>query len=161
MEQTGTWAAYSYTAAVPKFQLDYQSFDSLYRQICLKSIPLLGKSCFAGYMALHLADVAAKLDENDLGWLHLEIGALTLATRDAIAKRDWHNVCRYFTFVADVLEDAAPDLRDAISVSYLEPLLYGENAINYAKARTLLPKPLSRELEKVENHYEKIAAELA
>jgi len=141
-----------------KHFLSYESFSGLHRLVCLKSMPVAGHSHFASYLALHLPEVAARIDYDDFGILHLEVGALELAMRDAIARRDWHTVIKYFTFVADMMEDAGAELLDALRVSYLGNLFYGEISINYAKARSLMPESLSKALEEVECHYKKRAS---
>ncbi len=121
---------------------------------CLDSVAASGNSGFAAHLARHFPEVAARIDDCDFGVLHLEVGALKLATKDAIAKRDWHTVCNYFTFVADLLANAGPELRDAINVSYLGNLFYGETSPDFAKARTLLPKLLAQALAQIEAHFE-------
>jgi len=143
---------------IPKFRLNYESFSSLYRSICLKSLPINGHSRFASHLALHLPEVAARINYDDYGILHLEVGALKLATRDAIVRRDWHTVGKYFAFVTDMIEDAGAELLDALHVSYLGNLLYGETSLDYAKARSLLPKQLAMALEEVERHYEDLVS---
>lgn len=110
-------------------------------------------SRFSVQLALHLPDAAARIDEEDFGILHLETGALKLATRDAIARRDWQTVARHFDFAAEMLGASGAELRDALCVSYLGNLLYEETSLNYAKARSLLPKSLAMALEEIERHY--------
>lgn len=82
------------------------------------------------------------------------MGALKLDTRAAILSQDWTTVNGHFVFVAGMLESAGTELRDALHVSYLGSLLYGETSISFVKARTLLPKSLVIALEKIERHYE-------
>ena len=147
---TNTPHPYSGTATIPP-GLDYKTFGDVHRLMCLKCAKVTG---FSSCLALCLPEVAARLEESDFGILHLEVGALRLATRDAIARRDWYNVGRYFSFVADVLESAGAELADAIKISYLGNLLSGEPALNFTKARSLLPRPLLIELAEVERHYE-------
>lgn len=154
-ERTDRMQAFG-AAVAPALQRGYESFDGLYRRVCLRSLRVNGESRFAGYLALHLPEVAARIDEADYGVLHLEIAALKAATREAIHRRDWHTVGKHFAFVTTLLEDASADLRNAIDVSYLAGLLYGEGSLNYAKARTLLPPVLLRALERIEKHYESL-----
>jgi len=143
-------------AAIPRFQLDYKSFSKLRELVLHKSLPLAGNSRFASHLALYFPEVAEQIEEGDFGILHLEVGALKLATRNAIDCHDWDYVRKYFTFVANMLENAGAELRDALHVSYLGNLFYGETSLDYAKARILLPKPLTIALEKVERHYEEL-----
>lgn len=153
--RTGTWNAYGKPDAIqPKVKFDYNAFCHLYKLVQLKPIPFAGYSRFAGYLAIHFPEVAASIDEADYGVLHLEVGEFKLATRSAILKRDWPTVRMHFEFVDGLLESADADLHDAIGVSYLGNLFYRETSLNYAKARTLLPKRLAVALEIIERHYE-------
>jgi len=81
-------------------------------------------------------------------------GLAHAAKRHAIGRHDWDYVRKHFSFVARMLENAGAELRNALHVSYLGNLFYGETSLDYAKARILLPKPLAIALEKVERHYE-------
>ena len=156
-EHTGTWHAYGKSAASPATRFDYNSFAKLRKLTFLHPIPVAGYSRFAGFLAIHFPEVAASIDEADFGVLHLEVGELALATRAAILKRDWPAVRTHFAFVDSVLQSADTELHGAIGVSYLGNLFYGETSINYAKARTLMPKRLAVALEIIERHYEELA----
>src|SRR5271169_195146 len=81
-------------------------------------------------------------------------GLARAAKSNAIGRHDWDYVRKHFSFAANMLENAGAELRDALHVSYLGNLFYGETSLDYAKARILLPKPLAISLEKVERHYE-------
>ncbi len=140
----------------PRSPLEYNSFYYLHKVICLKSLPVAGNSRFASHLALHFPEAAARINEYDFGVLHLEVGALKLATRDAIAQRDWDTVASHFAFVSEMLADGGPELRDALRVSYLGNLFYGETTLNYAKARSLLPRGLGAALADIESHYESL-----
>jgi hypothetical protein len=156
-DRTGTWHAYS--KSVPnksKSRLDKNSFDDPNKPAFLKSIPFARNSRFANYLAVHFPEVAATIDAEDLGMLHLEVSALKMATYEAIQKRDWTTVRTHFAFVDEVLETANTDLHDAIGVSYLTNLFYSETSLNFAKARTLMPRRLAAALEIMERHYEEL-----
>lgn len=141
-------------AVVPRFQLDYHSFRDMNKILCIKPSPFAGKSRFACYLGVYFPETAKRIDEEDFGILHLEVGVLKLASREAIVKGDWDMLTGHYAFVAALFEDCGDDLRDALSVSYLGALFYGECDHRYAKARTLLPRALVRALERVERHYE-------
>lgn len=133
-ERTGTWHAYgksasSKAAANPRF------FD---------------------HLAARFPKVAATIDEADFGDLHTEVNALKVATREAIKKQDWPTASAHFDFVDEILESAGPDLHEAIGVSYLVNLFYGETEPDFAKARSLMPKRLAAALEIMERHYEEL-----
>jgi len=152
-ERTGTWHAYGKRPSgnpLPTAKLDP------HKLAFFKPISLSGSSHFAGYLAIHFPKLVAGIEEGDLGVLHLEVGALKSATEDAIHSRDWPTVSNHFAFIDSVLEIAETDLHDAIGISYLVNLFYNETSMNYAKARTLLPKRLAVALEIMERHYEEL-----
>jgi hypothetical protein len=151
-DRTGTWHAYSKT----KSRLDKDSLGDLNKRVSLKSIPFARNSRFANYLAIHFPEVATTIEAEDLGMLHLEVSALKLATHDAILKGDWPTVRTHFAFVDDVLEAAAIELHDAIGISYLVNLFYNETSLNFATARTLMPRRLATALEIMERHYEEL-----
>lgn len=151
-DRTGTWHAYSKT----KSRLDKNSFGNLNKPTSLKSIPFARNSRFANYLAVHFPEVARTIDAEDFGVLHLEVSALKLATHDAILERDWQTVRTHFAFVDDVLETAQTELHDAIGISYLVNLFYNETTLDFATARTLMPKRLATALEIMERHYEEL-----
>jgi hypothetical protein len=144
------------TALIPRFQLGYQAFRDLYRSVGVNSFPAAGHSRFASHLALYFPDAAARIDEEDFGILHLEVGALKQETHGAIAKREWDVVQSHFAFVSEMLAEAGNELRDALEISYLGSLFYGEMSLNFARARTLLPKSLLASLEKIEDHYDNL-----
>ncbi len=143
-------------AGMPGFRLDENAFHDIYRLVCLKSLPHAGRSGFSGDLALHLPEAAARMDESDFGILHLEAGALKLESRDAIARRNWETVRKHFAFVSEAIAGAGPELYDALRISYLGNLFYGETSLNYSKARSLLPRNLAALLSAVEAHYESL-----
>lgn len=131
-ERTGTWHAYGMNAvgtATP---------------------------AFADLLAVRFPEVAASIDEADFGILSHEVDGLKLATRDAIRRGDWPTVSAHLTFVDEVLQTADIALHEAIGVSYLTGLFYGETAVEFAKVRSLMPKRLATALEIMERHYEEL-----
>lgn len=157
-ERTGTWHAYGKAEPSPsKFLFDYNAYRTLNKLALLRPLRRGTQSAFAAQLAIHFPEVAARVDEDDFGVLHLEVGVLRLATREAIVRRDWITAARHFAFVDSVLEGADTELHDAVGVSYLGNLFYGETTLNYAKARTLLPERLAVALEIMERHYEELA----
>ena len=154
--RTGTWQAYDKTRPGTTKPLDKVSSADLHNPAFPKIIPFARDSRFANYLALHFPEVAATIDAEDLGMLHLEVSALKLATHDAILKQDWETVRTHFAFVDDVLETAGTDLHDAIGISYLVNLFYSETSLEFATARTLMPKRLAAALEIMERHYEEL-----
>ena len=156
-ERTGTWHAYGKaTSSNAQTRLDRNPSGDSRELASFKPISLAGSSRFVGYLAIHFPEVVVGIEAEDLGVLHLEVAALKTATRDAILRRDWTTARRHFAFVDSVLEIAEIELHDAIGISYLVNLFYNETSINFAKARTLLPKRLAVALEIMERHYEEL-----
>ena len=156
-ERTGTWHTYG-KIPFDRIQLQYgcNSVGGLYK--LASSTPDSSANLrFADCLAVHFPDVAATIDEADFGLLHLEVSALKLATRNAILKRDWATLRAHFAFVDSMLEVAGTELHDAIGVSYLGSLFYGETSLSHSRARTLMPKRLAAALEIMERHYDELA----
>ncbi len=143
--------------AVPRFRLNFRAFADLRRLLLDRDVIARGAcSRFACRLALHLPEIAARIDEADFGVLHLEVGEMKLATHDAILGEDWGAVMLHFAFTTHFFVNAGDELRDAIRVSYLGNLFYGETSASHAKARCLLPRPLAIALQQVEQHYEQL-----
>jgi hypothetical protein len=101
-DRTGTWHAYSKTASSKsKSRSDKNPPGDLSKLASLKSIPFARDSRFANYLAVHFPEVAATIEHEDLGMLHLEVSAFKLATHDAILKNDWSTVRTHFAFCGD------------------------------------------------------------
>ncbi len=113
-------------------------------------VTIMGRLDFVRHVALHLPDVSARIAEDDFGILHLEMGAMKLATRDAIRGYDFHAVRRHFAFIAYLYEHADSALFGAITVSYLEALFMDEAAAEFKSARSLLPSNLDEALRRAE-----------
>ncbi len=116
-------------------------------------ITVMGRADFIHHVTLHLPEVSVRIEEDDFGVLHLEMGAMKLATRDAIRRYELHTVRRHFAFIAYLFEHADKELHDAIRVSYLEQLFIGEETPDYEHARGLLPRNLAEALKKLDLRY--------
>ena len=115
-----------------------------------------GPSRFAEILAAYFPDVAATIDETESGNLRHEVDTLKLATRKAILEHDWITARAHFALVDHILESAGIDIHEAIGVSYLVNLFYGETTPEFAKARMLMPKRLASALELMERHFEEL-----
>src|SRR5437764_9373341 len=74
-------------------------------------------------------EVAAAIDDCSQGLLHLEMATLARATQAAIDGQDRDTVRRHFQFIDEVFRQAAPEVENAVNVSYLENLRFeGRNA---------------------------------
>jgi hypothetical protein len=114
------------------------------------SVTVMGRADFIHHVTLHLPEVSCLIEEDDFGILHLEMGAMKLATREAILSYEFHTVRRHFSFISYLFEHADQDLNDAIRVSYLENMFIGEETPEYEHARSMLPKNLAEALKKLD-----------
>src|SRR5689334_19074825 len=100
--------------------------------------------------------VAASVDDCSLGLLHPEMATLARATQAAIDRGDKDTVVAHFAFVHSVFGEAAPDVENAIYVSYLENLQFDGRKSAVANARQLLTPRLSQALQELEAHLAQI-----
>jgi hypothetical protein len=97
-------------------------------------------------------EVAADIDDSSEGLLHLEMATLARATQTAIDNCDRDTVRRYFQFIDEVFQGAAPDVENAVNVSYLENLRFEGRKAGPAKARELLTPRLCQALAELEEY---------
>jgi len=136
------------------FRLNFNMFSAMRQALRVRGpampITIMGRADFIHYITLNLPEVSSRIEEDDFGVLHLEMGAMKLATREAIGRYEFHTVRRHFSFIAYLFEHADSELYDAIMISYLENLFVGEAIPEYEHARSLLPKSLAEALKKAE-----------
>ncbi len=142
----------------PHFLADFRAFSSLRMSMHNRARPTIGRTDFIYQLTLYFPEVATLIDESDFGILPLEIGAMTVATRDALNRFNFHTVRRHFVFIGKLFERADTELLNGIQISYLENLLLGETSLAHAEARYLLPNSLDDALKKSESHFERLAA---
>jgi len=139
--------------------LDFKTFTSLRRMVSHQHEKhLIRRADFVQQLTLYLPEVAARIEESDFGIVHLEVGAMKLATREAIVRRDFTTVHRHFILIADLLDHADAELSDAIRISYLEALFLDETDPAYAKARCMLSRPMENVLRQSELRLKKMRA---
>jgi hypothetical protein len=139
--------------------LDFKTFTSLRRMVShQQDKPLIKRADFVQQLTLYLPEVAARIEESDFGIVHLEVGAMKLATREAIVRRDFTTVHRHFFLIADLLDRADAELSDAIRISYLEALFLDEPASTHAEARSMLSRPMENVLRQSELRLKKMRA---
>jgi hypothetical protein len=137
--------------------LDFKTFASLRRMVShQQGKPLVKRADFMKQITLFLPEVAARIEESDFGILHLEMGAMKLATQDAIANRDFAKVRRYLFLIAELFDRADAELYDAIRISYLEGLFLDEYSNAYQEARSMLSRPMENVLRQAELRLEKL-----
>jgi hypothetical protein len=130
---------------------DFKTFASLRRMVShQQSKPLLRRADFMKQIMLYLPEVAARIEESDFGVLHLEVGAMKLATKDAIANRDFTSAHKHLVLIAEFFERADVELYDAIRISYLEALFLDENSSSYAEVRKMLSRAMENALRQSE-----------
>jgi len=131
--------------------LDFKTFASLRRMVThQQNKPLIRRSDFMKQLTLYLPEVAALVDESDFGIVHLEVGVMRLATRDAIARRDFSSVRRHLLLITDLFDRADAELYDAIRISYLEALFLDECSTTHKEVRSMLSKPMENALRQSE-----------
>lgn len=116
-------------------------------------VTIMTRTDFIHHVTLHLPEVAALIEEEDFGILHLELGAMKLASRAAIMRYEFYTLRRHFAFITYLFEHASRALRDAIQISYVEALFIGERGEAYEYARAILPDSLKDTLKKAEQYY--------
>lgn len=137
---------------------DFKAFASLRRMVAhQQSKPLLRRTDFMKQVTLYLPEVAARIEESDFGIVHLEAGAMKLATRDAIVHYDFAAVRKHLSLIANLFDRADTELYEAIRISYLEALFLGETAAAYREARSMLSRPMENALRQAELHLENAA----
>ena len=109
-------------------------------------------SRFVLLLTARFPEVAATIDDCSQGLLHLEMATLARATQAAIYNQDKATIVRHFLFVDEVLRDAAPDVENAVNVSYLENLRFEGRKAEATKARDLLTPRLRLALLELEEH---------
>lgn len=134
----------------PRLLLDFVTFTKLRELMSQEPSRSTAHSRFACYLALYLPEVAAYIDEDDFGIIHLEIAALARATADAVARNDWPAVRKYFSFISDMQVSVGGELHDAINVSFAKYLAQDDADLNTPENREQLPLHLQNMLDKLE-----------
>jgi hypothetical protein len=111
---------------------------------------------FVSLLTARFPEVAAAIDDCSQGLLHLEMATLARATQAAIDNQDKETIVRHFQFVDEVFRDAAPDVENAVNVSYLENLRFEGRKAAPTKARDLLTPRLRQALIELEEYLARI-----
>lgn len=107
---------------------------------------------FIALLTEQFPEVAADIDSCSQGLLHLEMATFARATQTAIDSQDKTTVLRHFRFIDEVFRDAAPDVENAVNVSYLENLRFEGRKATASKARQLLTPRLRQALAELEDY---------
>lgn len=118
---------------------------------------LTDHAAFQRLLVSLLPDVAAEIGDEERALLHMEMSVVARATCRAIENGDKDTIRRHFEFVDSVLSNAAPDVENAVYVSYLENVFLGEEKTAFLMARSTLPSRLSAALSDLEAHWRRIS----
>lgn len=116
-----------------------------------------GQRRFEDLLANRFPEIAGQIDEVERGLLHLEVAAFAGATCAAIDRDDFAVVGVHLAFIDELFRDAAPDLENAIYVSYLENVFLGRDDERYHSFRSALSDRLQVALMDLEAHWKRIA----
>lgn len=148
-------------ASAHDFRCNFNAFSALRQTLRshgqVAPVTIMTRADFFHHITLHMPEVSARIEEEDFGILHLEMGAMKLATRHAIVRYEFYTVRRHFSFIAYLFEHADDELYDAILISYVGALFIGETSPEYKSARSLLPASLEQALRKAELSYGRFA----
>jgi len=114
---------------------------------------LIDHAAFERLLISLLPDVAAEIDDEDRSSVHMEMSALARVTCRAIQNGDENSIRCHFELIDRVLSNAAPDVENAVYVSYLENVFLGEERAAFLRARSTLPGRLSAALSDLEAHW--------
>lgn len=99
-------------------------------------------------------EVSSKIDKYENGLLHPEMGAFRRIVEEAIDKGRLWAAEKYFRFVEKVLNEADPDVRNAIEVSFLEDFALGEfTPARYEAVKRRMPRHLRAILIEVDEKW--------
>ncbi len=118
---------------------------------------LIDPNEFLGLLGVEFPVIYAAIDSDHLDLIHLVMAEVARATSKAIDKRDWDQVRSHFAFMESVLSNANEAVANAICVSYLENLLFGEADANHLYAKSLLPEKLKTSFAELEAHFEMLS----
>src|SRR5262245_52274303 len=107
---------------------------------------------FIVLLAERFPDVAVTIDDCSQRLLHLEMATLARATQAAIDDQNRDTVLQHFQFIDEVFRQAAPDVENAVNVSYLENLRFEGRKAAPTKARDLLTPRLRQALAELEEY---------
>ncbi len=146
-----------HTEPAGSFRMHFNVFAALRQSLHPGShavpITIMTRADFLHHITLHMPEVAMRIEEEDFGILHLEMGAMRLATQDAIAGYEFHTVRRHLSYIGYLFEHADRELCNAILVSYLEGLFLGNTLPDYLNARSMLPANLEQALKNAERRF--------
>lgn len=107
---------------------------------------MIGHREFIEMLAAEFPDVAGEIREED-GLLHLEVAAFRRATERAMDTGRLWTAERHFRFAERARREAAPDVENALGVSYVEDLALGEcTPERYRAVKERMPAAMREEM---------------
>lgn len=109
----------------------------------MKRVEEIDHAAFIEMLTAQFPEVPALFDDCRIGLLHCEMAAFARMTEEAMDQGKHWQVESYFRFVEEMRMQASPELENAIDVSYIEFLAFGEySAIRHQAIRERMPKTL-------------------
>jgi len=93
-------------------------------------------------LAREFPEVTQAFDEYSKGLLHCEMGIFAGITERAMDDGRFWQVDKYFQFINSIRKRAAPDVENAIDVSFIEYFAFGEFTEKRAQAIRRMPRIL-------------------
>lgn len=115
---------------------------------------LIDHAAFVELLADQFPQIAAEIDDVSEGLLHLEMATLARATEAVIHAEDFSTVAAHIKFIDGIFRAAAPDVENAVCVSYLENAFLDASGLNQITARKMLTPILRKALQELEEDYQ-------
>jgi len=122
------------------------------------SVIAIDHAAFDRLVMAEFPEAAAELDAGERALLHIEMAAVARATSRVIEAGDVAEIARHLTLMEGVLTSAAPDVENAVYVSYLENVFLWDERPAFVEARKTLPPRLARGLFELEGHFAMLAS---
>jgi hypothetical protein len=106
---------------------------------------------FLEQLTAEFPELAAAIIDEGMGLLHLEVAAFRRVTENAMDAGKLWAAEKHFRFVERVLRDAAPDVENALGVSYVEDLALGEcTSKRYRAVKERMPAKLRAQMASID-----------
>jgi hypothetical protein len=125
------------------------------------STTAIDHAAFDRLVSVEFTEAASELDAEDRALLHIEMAAVARSTSRAIEAGDAAEVSRHLSVMERVLTSAAPDVENAVYVSYLENVFLWDQRPAFVAVRKSLPPRLARGLFELEQHFAMLASHAA
>jgi hypothetical protein len=113
----------------------------MYKHIS-KSPEAIDHARFLQMLSEEFPEVPEAFSKYGRGLLHCEMGDFARLTEEAMDQGRFWQVEKYFNFVEAVRQNAAPEVENAIDVSYVEYLAFSEVTENRRQAMKRMPKDI-------------------